>query len=512
MANEARIIGPMEFGQSRIKAGQTRWVNRVGSIRTTRWALLVRPRAFGIAMIIVAFLVHLPTLDQPLLETQNWRQTHTAYNALIFYEKGIDLFRPQLPLFGVPFEFPIEFPIFQALASLVMGLGIAPDVAVRLTALVCFLITGVLVWRLLIRVGGEAAGLAGLAVFLFSPLGLLVGRMSLIEYLATASSLAFIFLCLDWHDRGRWTWFLAAAAAGTIGMLVKPTTAFMYFVPVVALGLSSLRGSRMPVSSSPKYVIAMSVLLGVPVLIGGAWTIYADGVRSSNAATAWFSASSGLSSNYFGTLEQKLDPSTWFQLIEEAEWLMFGAAIWLWTLLGVVAALAVRRRLFTLALVISGALGPLVFTVQYLIPGQEYYMAAVSPFAAIVIGLGSGWLWQRRHQSASKVAVASLAIGWVVTLHLTQGYWGRQFAGVVDQSKILPAADFVAANSRPDELILLAGQSWNPSVFYYARREGFMFRGAVEADELTRFRGLGYRTMFYCPTDIGTCELTNLGD
>ena len=127
MASEARIIGPTEFGQSRIKAGQTRSVNRVGSIRTTRWAPLVRPRAFGIAMIIVAFLVHLPTLDQPLLETQNWRQTHTAYNALIFYEKGIDLFRPQLPLFGVPFEFPIEFPIFQALASLVMGLGIAPD-------------------------------------------------------------------------------------------------------------------------------------------------------------------------------------------------------------------------------------------------------------------------------------------------------------------------------------------------------------------------------------------------
>jgi 4-amino-4-deoxy-L-arabinose transferase-like glycosyltransferase len=476
---------------------------------------LIRPTPAGVFLVAMSAVVHLPTLDQPLLETQSFRQTHTAFNALIFHQNGIDLLHPQLPVFGPPFVFPIEFPIFQALASLVMDLGVAPDVAVRLTALVCFLTTGILVWRLLVRVGGEAAGLAGLAAFLFSPLGLLVSRMSLIEYLATASSLAFVFASFEWHDRGQGRWFAAAVAAGAAGMLIKPTTAFMYFVPVLALGFSAWRQRRLPASSLPRYSLAMGFLLGVPVILGAAWTVYADGVRASYESTAWFSAAAGLSAYYLGTLAQKLDPSTWFQLIEQAERLLFGNAIWLWFLLAIAAAYTARRRLFAFALVLSGALGPLVFTNQYLVPGQEYYMAAISPFVAILIGLGVGWLWPARHQSVSKVAMASLVVGWIVTLHLTQGYWGRQFAGVHDLDQILPAAEFVAAHSRPDELVGLAGQDWNPAVFYYARREGFMIRGSAGPDDLARLRGLGYRALFYCPPGRGLpqpCDVLTISE
>src|SRR3546814_8833790 len=67
---------------------------------------------------------------------------------------------------------------------------------------------------------------------------------------------------------------------------------------------------------------------------------------------------------------------------------------------------------------------------------------------------------------------------------LTQGYWGRQFAGVHDLDLILPAADFVSTHSGPNELVALSGQDWNPAVFYYARREGFMVRGSVEPEDL----------------------------
>ena len=457
------------------------------------------PVAVGLGLLGLALVIHIPTLNQPLLETQSFRQTTTAYPALLFYEHGIDLFRPQVPVFGPPFVLPIEFPLFQAAASRVMYLGVSPDAAVRLTALICFLITAALVWRLLVALAGEAAGLAGLAAFLFSPLGLLISRMSLIEYMATAGGLAFVLWGLRWHQTGKWRWYLAALAAGAVGLLVKSTTGVIYLVPLVVLVLGAWYRGRLPVARRSVYALAVLALFWVPLLLAAGWTLYADGVRASNPASAWFSSSGGLVGYYFGTLQQKLDPTTWFTLVDEAQGLLFGGAFWLWGLLALAAAWSLTRRAFAIALILSAGIGPLLFTTQYLVPGQEYYMAAISPLVGIGIGLAAGWLWRERHHPVGKVVLISLALGWAITLHLSQGYWGRQFLAVDDSQQILPAAEFVAAHTQPDELVALAGDDWDPSIFYYARREGLMVRGQVGPDSYPHLRQLGYTRLFVCP-------------
>ena len=468
---------------------------------TWLWEVASRanPMAIGLGLLGLALVIHIPTLNQPLLETQSFRQTTTAYPALLFYQGGIDLFRPQLPVFGPPFLLPIEFPLFQAAASLVMHLGVAPDAAVRLTALICFLITAALVWRLLVDLAGEAAGLAGLAAFLFSPLGLLVSRMSLIEYMATAGALAFVLWGLRWHETGKWRWYVAALVAGAVGLLVKSTTGAIYLVPLMVLVLGAWRRGQLPVARRSVYAIAVVALFGVPLLLAAGWTLYADGVRASNPDSAWFSSSGGLAGYYFGTLRQKLDPTTWFTLVDEAQGLLFGRAVWLWGLLALAAAMLLTRRAFAIALVLSAAIGPLIFTTQYLVPGQEYYMAAISPLVAIAIGLAAAWLWRERQHPVSKVVLTSLVLGWAITLHLSQGYWGRQFIPVDDPPQLLTAADYVAAYTQPNELVALAGQDWDPSIFYYARREGLMVRGSVGPEAYPHLRELGYKRLFFCP-------------
>jgi len=470
------------------------------------------PVAIGLGLIGLAFVIHIPTLSQPLVETQSFRQTTTAFPALLFYQNGIDLFHPQVPVFGPPFFLPIEFPLFQAAASLVMHLGVLPDAAVRLTALVCFLITAALLWRLLVTVAGEAAGLAGLAAFLFSPLGLIVSRMSLIEYMATAGGLAFILWGLRWHETGKWRWYVAALAAGAIGLLVKSTTGAIYLVPLFVLVLGVWFRGKLPVSRRSVYALAIVVLFGVPLLLALGWTVYADGVRASNPDSAWFSSSGGLAGYYFGTLQQKLDPTTWFTLVDEAQGLLFGGTLWLWGLLALAAALLLARRAFAISLVLSAAIGPLIFTTQYLVPGQEYYMAAISPLVAVGIGLAGGWLWRERHHPVSKVVLTALVLGWAITLHLSQGYWGREYARSYDPSQILPAAAYVAANSQPDELVALAGQDWDPSIFYYARREGLMVRGSVGPELYPHLRELGYKKLFFCQGGGGAPTVCSIVD
>ena len=58
-------------------------------------------RIFGpAALLVVAVVIHLPTLSQPLLEAHAFRQTQTAYTTLMFARDGIDLLRPPLPSWG----------------------------------------------------------------------------------------------------------------------------------------------------------------------------------------------------------------------------------------------------------------------------------------------------------------------------------------------------------------------------------------------------------------------------
>ena len=94
----------------------------------SRWTGLPGLAEAAIVVAVLAALVVYvaPTLDRPLLEKHAFRQTQTAYTARIFHEQGIDLLHPKVPVLGEPLEVPFEFPLFQALAALVLRERIAP--------------------------------------------------------------------------------------------------------------------------------------------------------------------------------------------------------------------------------------------------------------------------------------------------------------------------------------------------------------------------------------------------
>ena len=145
-----------------------------------------REAAAVAALLLIAVVVRLPTLGQPLVGHHGFRETQTAYTAVLYHEHGVDLLHPKLPVFGAPFEVPFEFPLFQALGAAAMSWGLSPDVAMRTTSLACFLLSALLLWGLVRHVGGRTAGVVTLALFLFSPFSLQWSRASLIEYLAVA--------------------------------------------------------------------------------------------------------------------------------------------------------------------------------------------------------------------------------------------------------------------------------------------------------------------------------------
>ena len=172
-------------------------------------------------------------MSQQLVEEHGFRQTQTAMTAVDFQRYGIDLLHPRVPVFGTRAEVPFEFPLFQAMATVPMNLGLDADMAMRVTAFACFLLTAVLLYGLIRRVGGRVAALASLVAFLFSPFGLLWGRTSLVEYLATAGAVGFARAGIEWRERRHWAFVVLAVLAGSVAMLVKITTGVFWILPLV---------------------------------------------------------------------------------------------------------------------------------------------------------------------------------------------------------------------------------------------------------------------------------------
>lgn len=245
-------------------------------------------RLVACGLLIVAGVAKLPTLGQPLTENFAWRQTQTAWTARIYHQQGVDLFHPEVPVHGPPWDFGFEFPLFQALGSLLMDVGLPPDLAMRTLGLITFLISGWLVYQLLLHLAGDVAGVVGLAAFLFSPFGLLWGRTSLIEYLATAAALTFILSALRWLDHLRPIAFGAAMVAGVVAMLVKITTGAFYLLSLLVYR----RGGRTMLLRE----WSVPALIIVPAFAGLLWTRHIDAIKAEAVATVFRRARSLLTS------------------------------------------------------------------------------------------------------------------------------------------------------------------------------------------------------------------------
>jgi 4-amino-4-deoxy-L-arabinose transferase-like glycosyltransferase len=427
-----------------------------------------------------------PSLGQPLVEVHPFRQTETAYPALIFSQRGVDLLHPMLPTLGPPFELPFEFPLFQAIASFVMNAGLPPDPALRMTNLAFFVVTELALYLIVRRRANAAGAMAALLAFAASPFGLVWSRTAMIEYLATAASLAWLLCGLIWADSRRSRWLLLAFAAGSVAALVKITTAAFWALPVAAVILA--RDSKRVAAAA-----RAAGAIAAPLVVGLAWLAYAGGVRSRNEFAAVLSGTA-LTDWGFGSVAQRLDPDEWTSVANHG-WLALGGGL----LAGATIALAIaaiigaRERRLWIALAGLVAIAPLILFNLYSV--HDYYWIAVTPAASALIGGGAAEAWRRLRAARQRLS-ASLAFGAALIIGLSQSsdYWGPIYAATaVDPESVLPAAAALAEKSRPEDLALV-GPGWSPAILYYARRSGLAIpEWAGDVPALEHLREAGYR-------------------
>jgi hypothetical protein len=416
-------------------------------------------------VVALAAAVRLPTLNQPPLEAHGFRQTQTAYTATEFHAHGIDVLHPRLPVLGEPFEVPFEFPLYQAIAQVPMAAGLTPVEALRGTDLAFFLLTGLLLWILVRQLASPLAGVLALVAFVAAPFGLLWGRAAMIEYLATAASLGLVLAVMRWRDTRRWPWALVAIFAGSVALLVKVTTGVLWILPALAYAAPT-SGAGLRGWIRAHFSPVMLAIIGAPVGAALAWTRHADRIKGAHHATAWLT-SRELQTWNFGTLRQRLSLHSWLLVADRIQHYLSLLPWWLFPLL-LLPALRLPQRNIWIAIGLVTVLGPAIFFNLYVV--HDYYLAAVSPAVAAVLGLGVTTALESRYRLVAGAAVFAVA---VLSLLAVRSYWGAAYR-TINVAHAFPAVPELRANTTPDDLIVVEGYDWSPEILFEAQRRGQM--------------------------------------
>ncbi|MBI2497639.1 MAG: hypothetical protein HYV75_06910 [Opitutae bacterium] len=386
------------------------------SVDSYRVGLLV----LGAALLVNVHFLTI-NLDGTLVGVHSFRQAQTALST--YYLQGNLSLDYITPLFGPPWQIPLEFPLFQICAALCANwTGLELDAAGRLTSWLFFISALPAVHLLLaeFRLPRESR-LYFQALLLLSPM------------VKITSGVVFLFAA------GLWTFALLPPAGG----------ARMRFLAWAAL--------------------AALVSLGA----GLAWTVHAKAVRDLNPAAQFLNAAFGFWT--FGDLAQRFSWTFWFRTfrvwadsIAGESGLLLLAVYFVW----------LRGRFFrpVLGCLVVFLSGQLIFSNLYWV--HSYYFYANSLFLLAAVGFCLAEIFE--HPAVPRWGARLLLVA-VLGLQLS-AYERTYHAFVRDRPPIPPVAELVAAVSQPDEIVIVFGQDWDATLPYYSGRKALMLRSNREED------------------------------
>jgi len=427
--------------------------------------LFIRSRFEVLLVAFIVFATRWSTLMQPLVERHDFRQTQTAFTTLTIADGAGGLFSSKLPLFGSPWELPLEFPLFQFIASIpyrVFDLNI--DFANRVTALVFFCLCLFPLQAISLRYMTRFGAFFACLLFAFSPLAIQWSRASLIEYCAVFFGLLFVSYSLRYWDKPSWGLAAIATVSGAFTGLVKVTTLIPMLVFLVVLVLS-VKNFFTDISANLKKILGATGILFAVLLTSQLWVKFSDHIRASNPATLWLTQSR-LNEWNFGTFEQRQQFSNWKMLYERIDQLIAPPSTII--ILLFVGLIYLRSRRIVVAASLSVLLTVGVFFNLYVV--HDYYLIAISVMIAFVVAGTTDAAWSRirikKTQVIGWILIPILAVGYSVVEG--QAYWASAY------NKYPRLESELGQLSQPDQQVFVSWDGWNPLILYYANRKGMM--------------------------------------
>jgi hypothetical protein len=420
----------------------------------------------------ISVIIQVPMLFFNLSEGDAFRFAQTTMVVREFVNNGID-FRTPLPVFGSNSFVPFEFPLFQAVASIIAKLfGLDPLVATRFTALLFFQGTCIVTYALSKKWFGKEVALIAILLFEFTPFGLRFAHSPLIEFAATffflLSVYLFQILIEPSKTRMKFIILLAAALSLAAGLLVKVTTGIA-LLPILLILVLRIFDNDFSKLKKLTHLLFLSVSTLGSIFLVVLWNSFADNVKAENPFTAHLISTTPQMVNWnFGTLQDRLDPKTWITIYFQ----YFGpitSGLLVLTLLTYFAFNYFEKKLIY-PLILVPILGPLLFINLY--RSHQYYVSALYP--VLIILLSSG-VYAVSRKFGKNQRFASYFLVLILIMSSTSTKIGLNYmSDVFNHSDIPPLVHEIRQTVPSGNQVLYLGCDWNPEIPYYAETLNLM--------------------------------------
>ena len=284
--------------------------------------------------------------------------------------------------------------------------------------------------------------------------------------------------------------------------LQKATTFLIAIVPALAfVGMELYRRPVDPLFW--KKLAWIVVALAVPLAGVGLWTQHADAVKSLNPLARHFITSQALTTWNFGTLAQRGSFDVWKRIgFIEMQWGLGRGSPWLLPAAVLTLPVAIwrgRHRMEILILSATYLTGPLLFTNLFYV--HEYYnyenglylelaftLAVVDLVELIAMRYPRSPWWKSNPKGLPSTAQAGLCCGILLGIsawgiYSYQQQWTPFISRLPSSDEARLALGPVTNAGNPQDVLLVYGLDWDPSLAYYSGRKAIMDRDSRPLDD-----------------------------
>lgn len=452
--------------------------------------------------------------SMPPVDASGFRQTQTALS-IDWLLRGGPWLDYMTPVLGAPWSIPFEFPFYQWLAALLSSLtGMSADNSGRLVSTLFHAGCIWLVYRALLAWRPDrtlAVCVAG--AFAVSPYALFWGRSVMMESSAVFFGLLFVWAMARLRSQPRVWVGVVAVVAAVLSAAIK-VTSFFGFAVFVALAFVWLavreHGWRPQWLQQHWRLMFWGGLSALAVLATlSLWLQHADALKAQSALGRQIT-SDALSTWNYGTLQQRLDPATWWGTVFKKRFAGAIGSNWIF-LVFVIAGLWQARTRTAVAVLLLAYLAPfLVFTNLHI--AHPYYQAANIVFATSIIGLVL-WSTVLAAEAAGKprrgvvlaiiLCVLSLGLGLVKSL--------KDIKEARAPTPVSQIAEVVRNGTMEQGVVVAFGQDWSSELAYFSGRRALMIPdwtsdevlASLAADDAA-LGGLPLAALVNCPNHVGS--------